>query len=81
MNPFHIFAKMGLMGKDGAKFISAVFLTLLLSGIVIFSGYTRDKRESTGDRVDIEEIRVLVEEGRLSFEEAEFYEVVESPYH
>jgi hypothetical protein len=65
------------MEKDGAKFIFSLVLTLLLSALVIFSGYSRDQRQAMTNRVDLKRIQSLVEQGQLSFEEAEFYEVIE----
>ncbi|GEM_PF-3671880 len=63
--------------SDGSKFISALVLTLLLSALVIFSGYTRDRCQAMRSRVDLKRIQSLVEEGQLSFQEAGFYEVIE----
>jgi hypothetical protein len=67
------------MGKDGARFIAAVVITIILGALVVFSGYRRDMRTAMGERVDMEKIQSLVEEGQLSFKEAEFWEVMEAP--
>jgi hypothetical protein len=65
------------MGRDGIKFLLAVAFTLLLSGLVILSGYKRDRGLLEISRVDIEKIHSMVSAGELSIKDAEFYELVE----
>ena len=64
------------MKPDDRKFLSALLATLLLAGLVVYASWQRDLRLSRGPVVDVERIHALVEQGRLSLREAEFYEPV-----
>jgi hypothetical protein len=64
------------MKNDNYKFLAAMIMTLILAGLVIYSGWQRDLRLSRGPVVDLQRIQELVAKGQLSRHEAEFYEEV-----
>lgn len=65
------------MKRDDVKFLTALVLTVVLAGGVIYAGWRRDLRLAQGPVVDVGRIQELVQQGRLSLQEAEFYERME----
>lgn len=61
---------------DDRKFLAALLAVLLMAGGVVYSAYQRDLRLARGPVVDLERIQALVEAGKLTLHEAEWYEPV-----
>jgi len=59
--------------RDDKKFILALFVTLVLGLLMVLHEHRLARATGQGEPVDLQQIRELVQEGRLSFHPAEFY--------
>lgn len=65
------------MKKDDWKFLSALLLTALLSGWVVYSSYRKDLAMSAGPTVDLKKIERLQAEGRVTLHPGEYWSAVQ----